>query len=572
MNVEQGIQLRDLGGFLRRRGSTALGIAAAIVMIALPVACWLPNQYQAFATILVEPQSISEKLVEAGVAQSDLNRRLHIMTMQILSRARLSKIIDEFKLYPEESRRYTREQVLEMMRKKIRVEPVFPEMDGEPTVRRTEQEINTFQIFFLYDDANIAADVANRLANDFRDQHVKERVQVSSDTSDFIESELARLGAQMKDVEAATAKIKLANPGRLPEDMVANQRLLEQVLDKLRTAQRDNAEAQSDEAFYKQQALVSTEASGQWRNEADPVQHLQLLEIELAGLRSRGFTDKHPDVIATQVEIEMLRRQIEAGGKDGTRRVTSVAQQNAEAEARRAALRVASSADAIQKLTAQAEEIQAQLADSPRVAEQLDALDRQYKALFESFEQLSSRRMEANVAANMELRQKGEQVRILEPAFAPPEPISPKRFVIVAVSVMLGLAIGVGIALLLESGDSSFHGASALQTAIRIPVLTSIPAIVLDADRAAERRHRARLLAGAASAGLAVLLVSGVGYVYRSRSGSSAEVGGPDRPAPSAETAAPVRPADTAPTPLPSVISPGTGTPAPSGTSLPGAN
>lgn len=556
MNVEQGLQLKDLGGFVRRRGAFALGIAAAIVAIALPVACWLPNQYQAFATILVEPQSISEKLVEAGVAQSDLNRRLHIMTMQILSRGRLSKIIDEFKLYPEQSAKYTREQVIEMMRNKIRVEPVFPEMDGQATVRRQEQEINTFQIYFVHDDAAVAAEVANRLANDFRDQHVKERVQVSSDTSDFIEAELTRLGQQMKTVEEETAKIKLANPGRLPEDMVANQRLLEQTLDKMRVAQRDYAEAQSDEAFYRQQALVSNEVSGTYRNEADPVQRLQLLEIELAGLKSRGFTEKHPDVIATKIEIETIRSQIQSGGENGGRRVASVAQQNAEAEARRAALRVASSADAVQKLNAQAEEIQKQLADSPRVAEQLAALDRQYKALFESFEQLSSRRMEAGVAANMELRQKGEQVKILEPAFPPPEPISPKRFVIVAVSLMLGLAIGVGVAILLESADSSFHAAAALQSALRIPVLSSIPAIVLDADRVARRRHRMRLAAGAAVAGLAVLLVSGVGYVYRSHAGGDEEA--PAVAAPTAASPA-VPPAPSAAAPLPSVLSPTSG-------------
>lgn len=558
MNVEQGIQLSDLRGFLRRRGRVALGIAAAILAIALPVACWLPNQYEAFATILVEPQSISEKLVEAGVAQSDLNRRLHIMTMQILSRGRLSKIIDDLKLYPDESKKYTREQVIELMREKIQVQPVYPEMDNQQAVRRnTEQEINTFQIVFMHDDAEIAAAVANRLANDFRDQHVKERVQVSSDTSDFIEAELVRLGQQMKDVETATARIKIANPGRLPEDMVANQRMLEQTLDKLRAAQRDYAEAQSDEAFYRQQALVSNEVSGTYRNEADPVQRLQLLEIQLAGLHSRGFTEKHPDVIATRMELETIRTQIQSGSEAGGRRVASVAQQNAEAEARRAALRVASSAEAIRGLTAQAEEIQKQLADSPRVAEELAAYDRQYKALFESFEQLSARRMEAGVAANMELRQKGEQVKILEPAFAPPEPISPKHLVIVAVSLMLGLATGFGVAILLESADSSFHGAPALQSALRIPVLSSIPAIVLDADRAAERRHRTRLVAGAAVASLAVVLVSGAGYVYRSQSG--AETAAAPGAAEPATAPAPVTPAVAPPAPpaqLPSVMAP----------------
>ena len=63
----------------------------------------LPNEYESSSTILVEPQSVPKELVEAGVPDSDLNPRLHLMTAQILSRARLSRIIDELGLYKEET-------------------------------------------------------------------------------------------------------------------------------------------------------------------------------------------------------------------------------------------------------------------------------------------------------------------------------------------------------------------------------------------------------------------------------------------------------------------------------------
>ena len=57
---------------------------------------------------------------------------------------------------------------------------------------------------------------------------------------------------------------------------------------------------------------------------------------------------------------------------------------------------------------------------------------------------------------------------------------------------MLGLALGGGVGVLLESADSSFHGARDLQAALRIPVLAEIPAILLEADRVALRRRHLR--------------------------------------------------------------------------------
>ena len=42
-------------------------------------------------------------LVESGVPQSDLNERLHLMTARILSRPRLSRIIDDLGLYKDEA-------------------------------------------------------------------------------------------------------------------------------------------------------------------------------------------------------------------------------------------------------------------------------------------------------------------------------------------------------------------------------------------------------------------------------------------------------------------------------------
>jgi polysaccharide chain length determinant protein (PEP-CTERM system associated) len=512
MTEDQGLRLGDLRGMVRRRWPVAVTLAGAMALLAILVAAVLPNVYEASATLLVEPQSISKKLIESGVAESDLNNRLHLMTMQILSRPRLSKIIDDLKLYPEESEKMTREEVIELMRKHISVEPVLPEL--ETAARRNsnrEIEINTFRLNFSSESAETAAAVANRLANDFIDEHIKERVQISGDTSEFIEAELQRLAGRIREVEAQTAQIKNDNPGRLPEDVVANQRLIEHAVESLRQAQRDYSAAQSDEAFYRQASLQAG-VSLPRIDDADPSRRVEMLELKLGEYRSRGFTDKHPDILSTQLEIDQLRQRLETEEEDQTPR--SVPQQQAEAEMRRAQARAAAATEDIRRLAAQIDEYNARLVATPRVEEQLAGLSREYEGLLKNMENYGAKRLEASTAANMERRQKGEQFRVLDSAIPPPQPTSPKRLVIILVGFILGIAFGGGVAVLLESADTSFHGARDLQSKLRIPVLAEIPEILLDSDRAANRRRHFRTAFAASLVVFLVLVGSGGGYFF----------------------------------------------------------
>ena len=119
---------------------------------------------------------------------------------------------------------------------------------------------------------------------------------------------------------------------------------------------------------------------------------------------------------------------------------------------------------------------------------------------------------------------------------------------------MLGLALAGGVGLLLESGDSSFHVARDLQQKLRIPVLAEIPAILLDADRAAARRRRFRTVLAAGALTLFVLIFSSGGYFYvnvlpgwRAKNEAPAAAA-PARPAasPAPPAAAPAAPAEPA--------------------------
>jgi uncharacterized protein involved in exopolysaccharide biosynthesis len=426
------------------------------------------------------------------------------------------------------------------MRAQISVAPVLSDLEARVGVRSADMEINTFQLTYRHRSRDIAAAVANRLANDFVEEHIKERAEMSGDTSEFIQAELQRLSARIAELEQKISTVKSLNVGRLPEDLPSNQNQYERLSQNLRETQRELAIAQSDEAFYRQQVLVGGAEFLKWQSDETPERRLEQMRLALNEAQSRGLTEKHPDIIKFRQEIEQLESTIKDSRSED--KPLSMAQENAKAEQQRAALRAESARSELDRLGGQLKDVENRLAETPKVAEQLAAYEREYQHLFDSYQQYSSKQLEAGVAADMERRQKGEKFRVLEAAIPTPEPASPNRPVIFVIGGVLGLLAGAGLGLLAEITDLSFHDARSLQSRLGIPVLAAVPPVVLESDRLLARARRVRQALGAAAVTSFVLVASLAGnWIVNGPPGPLARlIGGGDRSA-SAQVAAPVQ-------------------------------
>jgi len=516
MNVESGFQIADLKGVVRRRAKLVFATWLVISLASYWLAMALPNEYESSATVLVEPQSVDEELIRAGVAPSDLNRRLGLMAAKIMSRPRLSRIIDDLSLYREESNYLERQEIINLMRDQVKVEPVIPELEQDRQTLRTNFEIDRFKIHFRDHNAEVARNVAQRLANDFIEEHISNRVEVSQKSLEFIDAELVRLAESIRAIESRVAEIKAANPGRLPEDMAANQRQLERLMTAVSYARRDASTARSDEAFFHSQSATARELLGgntlDRRGRETRVDRKQSLNLLLTDMRSRGYTEKHPDIVKTQAELATLEDQIEASKSD--ERPGSLAEHGAEAEAERARLRRLHAEAEIELLRSKEEELLQLLGEAPGVAEQLYGLDRQYQHLFQSYQDFSNRRHQASVQADLERRQLGEQFRVLEQAFVAAEASSPNRVVIILVGVLFGLAMGGAAGIVMEAADPTVHDARQLQASLNIPVLAAIPEIWLESDRLRKRRSTFRQSFATAALVVLALVGGAANYVW----------------------------------------------------------
>ena len=117
------VNLSKLLGVAIRRRWWVLIPASVIALGACLTSLLLPDSYESEATILVERQQVPERYVTANTT-IDVREALLVMTDAILSRTQLLQIIDEFGLFPNKRKQLVPEQLVDVMRRNIKLEPL----------------------------------------------------------------------------------------------------------------------------------------------------------------------------------------------------------------------------------------------------------------------------------------------------------------------------------------------------------------------------------------------------------------------------------------------------------------
>ena len=421
-----------------------LGLLSALTAIRL-----IPPRYRASTMILVESQKIPTDYVRPTVTTT-LIERLRTIEQQITNRSNLERVIDEMGLYKEELVELGREKTLDLARR-----------DLEFTVTGA----SVFRIFFTSSSAEKAADTANRIAELFIDENLKRRASEARNTSSFLEEELDTVKSKLEEQEQKVSQFRLDFAGRLPSDREANLRASDQLQTRLDITLDSISRAELRQLVLEDQMadLRSEEPAPEELAEADRLQHAR---EELVVLRSQ-YTDKHPDVIRLQREIERLeqkeasRRQPAPAENPGESRQVSALQAELEA----IVLDLERLREDRGRIVSELSRYQSQLEAIPQVEQRLLQLTRDYDNLQESYDSLLAKRTEARLAENLERKRQSEQFTILEKAVPPTVPFSPDRRLILLVGLGLGVGLGLLLSLWREQTDQTFGQEAELQKA-----------------------------------------------------------------------------------------------------------
>jgi polysaccharide chain length determinant protein (PEP-CTERM system associated) len=530
----RGLNLSAVLETVRRRRLLALLPLLLVLAAALSLAFFLPSVWTARATVLLNGQLIPEAYVRSQTS-GDPEARLLTLTHQILDGPRLSKIIEQYNLYAAMRRSRPAADVVERMRRDIRVE--IPEER-----QRSNRDSRTliFTVAYTATDPQVAVNVANTLAALFDEENRRTSQQQAAGTSEFLETQLREMRTRLAGQEQKITAYKEQYLGELPEQREVNLRTLERLQLQLSIAGENNRRANERRQMITQSLndldvasamSAGTGAAPGMLGETPAAARLAALRQELTALQTT-YSDKYPDVIATKEQIRLLEARVAQedkkqaaaqataaaapkGGANQPNRATrdlrlaatnpyvlSLMQQQDQA-----AVEVKATAEEIGSLNRQLSLVQRRLENTPKREAELATITRDYETTRDTFRSLLAKRSEADITSNLERGRQGEQFRVIDPARQPDRPAGPNRLRLLMVGMVLALAAAAAAVIVAEQIDTSYRRADEVRDTAGVPVLSTIPRIVTDADRTAARRQRG--LAVAATAVALVLVVGG---------------------------------------------------------------
>lgn len=533
------LTIRDSFDVLLRRRLPLLLTSATVFLIAAAIAVLLPSVYVARSTILIERQEIPQDLVRS-VITSFADQRIYQISQRVMTNRNLNSIIEKYNLYEDDLKKDPLEVVLEAMREDIALEPVSADVVDPRSGRPSEATI-AFTLSYESKSPALAQQVANELVSLFLQENLKERAETAEETSGFLADEAEKLSENIAALETQLATFKQNNIESLPELTQLNWRLLDQIDAELRDVERQIRASEETLVFINAELSKTPRTMNLISETGERIlsasDRLKVLENEYVSLTAR-YGIEHPDVVRVSNELNALRAQVGEEGdleeaamhlgvlknkqalmlqrysnehpevKKIAKTIAAIEQRlenaptsatevvnrykvpnnpayvqlNARREAAESSLRSMKAKKG--ELVAKRESIESKLMSMPEVERAYSSLRRGYENAVAKYQEVVSKKLEAEVSQSLETEQKGERLTLIEPPSLPERPAKPNRLGILFVGAVFAFLGGIGAAATSEALDSTIRGRRGVIDALEVPPLATIP----DLDTGDRRR------------------------------------------------------------------------------------
>lgn len=563
--------LRDFVSILKRRKNILLLTFLGLLVLSTLVAFLWPPTYRSTATILIRDQEIPRDLVPSTIT-SFADQRLMEIQARVVTSANLSKLIEDFNLYPEDRKRLPATEIVEDMRQDYSLDLVSADVIDPRTGRPTQATI-LFTVSFDYLSAAVAQQVTNRLVNLYLNENLRDRTERAQETTSFLSEQADKLNREINQLETSMARFKEQNGGALPELLGLNLQMMDRVESEMKETRRQLQVLNERRLFIQaQMGIVSPTGPLITRDGTvlPPNEQLMALQSQYTSL-SATYGPNHPDVISVRRRIEglegnvdqvdlatvetelqavygelrqtkerygashpdvlRLERQYErlvverdsavesaAAYTDGPAPTIENNPTNPAFVALQTQLASAESdyrsfQERYAQLEEKFEDYEQRIVTAPQVEREYSGIVRDLGNARMKYQEIRSKELAAEVSESLEQGRKGERFEVVEPALLPTLPHSPNRLALLFLGLVLSMAGSVGTTAASESMDSAVYGPRGLAAVLGAPPIATIPFITNELDTNRDRRTIWMIIAGVAASILVVLVL--VHFLYR---------------------------------------------------------
>lgn len=486
----------------------ALGSAAGLTLARV-----LPTVYVAQARLVVESEQIPDSLA-ASTVQIPATEQLQIVQQRILTRDRLIEMANRLQIYaatPGQAppRPMTGDEIVADLRARIQIRVT----GGD--VRRGPAQAVLVTVGFEAPTAALAAAVANEVVTMILREDVGMRTAVARQTLDFFAQEVQRLDQELARKGAEILAFKEANKTALPDSLDFRRSQQAGAQERLVALGRQEAELRERRAQIERlKAAAAAGAVPAGTAQTPEQRRLEAAREELrAGLTVLAPT--HPRIRVLEAQLAAAEAQVAA--QAAAPPPAGSAEAPAGAGMSSFDLQIADldsqlrfNADERVRTEAQLADLAATIDATPANAIALGTLERDFANLRAQYDEAVAKRARAETGEVIEALAKGQRISVIEQAIAPARPDRPNRLLIAAGGVGLGLAMGLGMVILLELLHPGIRRPVEITAKLGIAPFATLPYI-----RTPGELLRRRLIIGAALAVAAVGVPAGLWMIDR---------------------------------------------------------
>lgn len=311
-------------------------------------------------------------------------------------------------------------------------------------------------------DPRVAGALPNVLITEYKQLSFDTHRAISLEANDFLAIEVKRLNAKLQASKQALQEYRERTKAVSLEDSrnITDARLRE-LNNKVTEAKAARLKLESDYAQVQAIGEGNTEAMLQLASVANaPVvleqkKSVVAQEAELANLSQR-YKSKHPKYIQAESRLEELR-----AGLDRAVRVAAEGLGSSVAAARATEKKFE---EALQQQEGKSLEL-------GRLAIDYETLSRTVEADTTLYQSVLHRMNETSVTKNVE----PEVIRVITPSATPSAPAKPRKKFVLALALLAGSFLGVGVALGRIAVDGSLRTVDQAESYLGLPVLSPIP-------------------------------------------------------------------------------------------------
>jgi uncharacterized protein involved in exopolysaccharide biosynthesis len=476
---------------------TVVGAYAALNLIS--------EQYEARAALLVKvgrenldaPASARNSVFSTGLRREELSSEVQILTSVDL----LTKVVDEIgpeafkpkrvvpesifgkaKYYTKAAIRFVRDQYKEVLyaldlKKRLNDRDSAIALLTDDLIVEPAKDSDVIRMRLRMADPTLATRIQDAVIQKYLSRRIQVRQQPG--LREFLDQEASALGQTLTEAEQARNQLKTTSVLSVPTEQKAL--LLRQIREV--TAQRSLA--QSEAETLARQIAMATRMAGETSETINTAkvetanQSRQILRERVTKLeadKAHLLTKYQPSAETVRnldTEIEGLRALLASQGPTEVGSTTSqlnpLRQQLLERiqadQVRLEGLRAATAAQTTQIANYERELLRIERGDA-----QLTVIERGRQVAEEQYLAMLKRRQDADFAAQLDLN-RISNVSVVTPPHATLEPVYPRKMLIMAMALAVGLLLGVAVSLLREWAHDDIRDAISLEAVTKLPVL-----------------------------------------------------------------------------------------------------